>query len=469
MKKFVWLLVPATLLFGCAGNDRAQSAKKLDVKLITLDPGHFHAALVQKQMYEGVDSVVHVYAPKGPDLQQHLQRVEGYNTRADNPTHWKEEVYAGNDFLEKMLADNKATSKDTDKKVVVISGNNQKKTEYILKSVEAGLNVLSDKPMAINKEDFDKLKTAFDQAKKNDVLLYDIMTERYEITSILQRELSLIPEIFGEPEKGTPENPGITKESVHYFYKYVSGSILTRPAWFMDVAQQGEGITDVTTHLVDLVQWECFPEAELDYTKDVTVHSARRWPTQMSQSQFSALTKLDSFPGYLKKDLQDGILNVYSNGEINYSLRGMHAKVSVEWGYQAPEGAGDTHFSVYRGTKSNLAIRQGEEQNYKPLLYIERAGSNPLPDSSYIMTHLQHVIKKYPGIAIEQVAQGWEVTIPDKYKEGHEAHFGQVTQKYLEYLKQGSMPKWEVDYMLTKYFTTTAALEMAQKKGSTQK
>ena len=36
------------------------------VRLITVDPGHFHAALVQKSMYPGVDSNVQVYAPLAP-------------------------------------------------------------------------------------------------------------------------------------------------------------------------------------------------------------------------------------------------------------------------------------------------------------------------------------------------------------------------------------------------------------------
>ena len=36
-----------------------------EVRLITLDPGHFHAALVQKEMYPGVAKQVHVYAPLG--------------------------------------------------------------------------------------------------------------------------------------------------------------------------------------------------------------------------------------------------------------------------------------------------------------------------------------------------------------------------------------------------------------------
>ena len=45
------------------------------VHFITLDPGHFHASLVQKFMYPQVSPIVHVYAPGGPDLEQHLQQV----------------------------------------------------------------------------------------------------------------------------------------------------------------------------------------------------------------------------------------------------------------------------------------------------------------------------------------------------------------------------------------------------------
>ncbi|MBD0289495.1 MAG: Gfo/Idh/MocA family oxidoreductase, partial [Flavisolibacter sp.] len=242
------------------------------VRLVTLDPGHFHAALVQKTMYADVDSIVHVYAPEGNDLQLHLERIEVYNTRADQPTHWKEEIYTGNDFFEKMIVEKKGN-------VVVLSGNNRKKTEYILKSLQNGFNVLADKPMAINTENFEVLKQAFETAKKNKLLLYDIMTERFEITTMLQKELSMMPQIFGTLQKGTPNHPAVTKESVHYFFKSVSGNILTRPAWFMDVSQQGEGIVDVTTHLVDLVQWECFPGKAIDYTKDIQLLSARRWAT----------------------------------------------------------------------------------------------------------------------------------------------------------------------------------------------
>ncbi len=46
-------------------------------RLITLDPGHFHAGLIQKEMYPGVAETVHVYAPLGPDLLAHLGRQGG--------------------------------------------------------------------------------------------------------------------------------------------------------------------------------------------------------------------------------------------------------------------------------------------------------------------------------------------------------------------------------------------------------
>jgi predicted dehydrogenase len=451
---FLFVLAIAVTI-SCNQSTKEPEEKKQMVQLITLDPGHFHAALVQKEMYDGVDSVVHVYAPAGNDLQLHLARINAYTTREEKPAHWKEDVYSGNDFFEKMLAEKKGN-------VVVLAGNNRKKTEYILKSLKAGLNVLADKPMVINSTSFDMLKKAFETAKQNNLLLYDIMTERFEITTILQRELSMMPEIFGELEKGTTDNPAVVMESGHCFYKYISGNVVVRPAWFMDAAQQGEGIVDVTTHLVDLVQWECFPEQILDYTKDVDVLAAKRWPTDMTVSQFKTITRLDSVPSYFKNNLQqDTILKVWSNGEINYQLRGVHAKVSVRWDYQAP-GGNDTHYSMIRGTKANLVIRQGVEQQYKTALYIEPTNMTAEYEKN-VEEQIKKIQTQYPGVELKKNNKGWEVIIPDKYREGHESHFARVTQNFLEYLTKKDMPAWEVPGMLAKYYTTTQALELSLK------
>ncbi len=427
--------------------------KKL--KFITLDPGHFHAALVQKTLYPDVDSKVHIYSPGGDDLQLHLARIKSYNSRAENPTNWNQVIYTGNDFLEKMIAEKKGN-------VVVLSGNNEKKTDYILQSLQNGFHVLADKPMVIDLDGFEKLKQAFETAGKNKVMLYDIMTERFEINTILQRELSQIPEIFGTLEKGTTENPAITKESVHHFYKQVSGSTLIRPAWFLDTRQQGEGIVDVTTHLVDLVQWECFPEQTIDYKNDINVTSAKRWTTALSLSQFKTITKQDSFPNFLKQEITDSILNIFCNGEINYTLKGVHAKTVVTWNYKAPEGTGDTHNSIMRGTKANLIIRQGKEEGYKPVLYIEPILNEPTFET-ILLENFKKISSRFKGVELVKSSAGWSIKIPNEYKEDHEAHFGRVTKNFLQYLKDNKLPSWEVPNMLAKYYTTIQGLEMAKK------
>jgi Fe-S cluster assembly scaffold protein SufB len=53
--------------------------------------------------------------------------------------------------------------------------------------------------------------------------------------------------------------------------------------------------------------------------------------------------------------------------------------------------------------------------------------------------------------------------IPDHYNNGHEAHFGQVTEKYLQYLIDGKLPEWEVPNMIVKYYTTIEGLKAAMK------
>jgi len=456
MQKVISVRWIAMLVCMSCQNTHTKESETKPVRLVTLDPGHFHAALVQKSMYENVDSVVHVYAPSGPDVQLHLDRINGYNARKENATHWKEEVYEGDDFFEEMLAEKSGN-------VVILAGNNRKKTDYIHKSLNAGFNVLADKPMAITTEGFQILETAFDVAKKNNLVLYDIMTERFEITSILQREFSMISEVFGELEKGTPSNPAVVKKGVHYFYKYVSGNVLKRPPWFMDVTQEGNGIVDVATHLVDLVQWECFPEQIIDYKKEIEVLSARRWTTDMTLHEFNSITGLKSFPDYLESIVKnDSVLGVYCNGEINYQLRGVHAKVSVEWNYKASIG-GDTHYSIIRGTKANLVVRQGAEENFQPTLYIEPIHAGPSYEST-LHEQLKKIQGKYPGIELNKLNKRWQVIIPDKYKEGHEAHFARVMENFLEYLQKGNMPAWEIPNMLAKYYTTTKALELAIKK-----
>jgi predicted dehydrogenase len=423
------------------------------IRFMTLDPGHFHAGLVHKSMYPEVDSTLQVFAPEGAELKDHLARIQGYNSRTESPTAWKIKGYTGADFLEQMFVQKPGN-------VMVVAGKNDHKIDYILEAIRNGIHVYADKPLVIDVKGYQKLKEAYRMAEQKQLLLLDMMTERFEITTLLQRELSMIPEVFGELENGTAADPAITKESVHHFYKSVSGVPLVRPDWFFDVEKEGTGIVDVTTHLVDLIQWEAFPNEVLD-TTDIQVYDSRIWPTALRLNQFTQATQKATFTEPLMKYLNGDKLEVFSNGEFQYTLKGKHAKVRVVWDFQAPEGTGDTHFSLMRGTKANLIIRQGQEEGYRPVLYVKLLQGDSKELTQAVRNRLQ---ASYPGIDLEALPSGeYKILVPAQYHNGHEAHFAQVTAKYLDYLRSGNLPAWEIPNTLTKYFTTTKALELARK------
>ena len=127
------------------------------ITFMVADPGHFHAALVLKSIYPGVNPKVYVFAPEGPDLRDFKTRVEGYRTRTDNPALWEIKEFRGPDFFERMI-------KEKPGNVLILAGNNRKKTDYILKAVQNGISVFSDKPMAINSANFNELEKAFAEA-----------------------------------------------------------------------------------------------------------------------------------------------------------------------------------------------------------------------------------------------------------------------------------------------------------------
>jgi len=454
MPKGIW--IAGAIVLAMTTNAEEKSAPV--ARLMTLDPGHFHAALVQKFMYDDIDPTVFVYAPEGDEVKQYLKQIEGFNTRTNPPpTHWVEKVYIGPDFAARMFQEKRGN-------VVVLAGNNAKKTRYIAEAIGQGLHVLADKPMAITPADLDLLRSAMAEAKKRNLLLYDIMTERSEITTILQRELAHVKDVFGEIQKGTPEEPAISKESVHHYSKEVAGAPLKRPEWFFDSRQEGEGIVDVTTHLVDLIQWEVFPDVALS-ENDVTMLSARCWPTAITVEQFKKVTGAEQFPGYLKRDVDsNGVLQASCNGEFTYTLRGIHAKVSVIWNFEPPPGSKDTHFSMMRGTRANLVIRQGREQNFKPVLYVEKVCDEP--DDMFggkLSAAIERIQASWPGVELQRDGKAWKIDVPAKYDIGHEAHFAEVTERFLKYLKEGRLPAWEEPNMITKYATIMKAYEMAHR------
>jgi hypothetical protein len=274
------------------------------------------------------------------------------------------------------------------------------------------------------------------------------------------------PEVFGALQAGSREQPGVVMESIHHFYKDVAGKPLIRPAWFFDVRQQGEAVPDVGTHLVDLVQWECFPDQVINWKRDIKVAEASRWPTRMTRDQFQRVTGLDSFPGFLEKDVtREGVLEVYQNGDVTYQIKGVWTKVTALWNFEAPPGTKDTHYAMLRGSHADLVIRQGPEQKFVPTLYV-----NPKAGAADYEPKLRKAVAglavRWPGVDLKRAGANWEIIIPEKYVVGHEAHFAEVTNNYLRYLAGGSMPEWEVPNMIAKYYVTTEAQRLSQKSGN---
>ena len=135
------------------------------------------------------------------------------------------------------------------------------------------------------------------------------------------------------------------------------------------------------------------------------------------------------------------MLQAPANGEFTYTLKGVHAQVSVTWDFEAPPGAGDTHFSVMRGTKASLMIKQGAEQGYKPVLYVERAAVGVRGrHEKALRAAIASVAKTWPGVDVKAEGDHFVVTVPDKYHNGHEAHFTQVTENFLSTCAPGNCP-----------------------------
>lgn len=222
---------------------------------------------------------------------------------------------------------------------------------------------------------------------------------------------------------------------------------------------------DVTTHLVDLVQWESFPEQIINYEEDIAIISAKRWPTVLTPAQFERSTGQSAIPEFLGEALDgDGNLAVFANGEINYTLKGVHAKVSVIWDFEAPKGTGDTHYSIMRGQYANLLIKQGEEEQYKPVLYVASTGEKDEEAFEHALaTAIGQLGNTYQGLTYESVGDGhYKIIVDASLVTTHEEHFAEVTEKYLSFLQTGAMPSWEVPNMIAKYYLTTKALEVAE-------
>lgn len=387
------------------------------IRLVTLAPGHFHAALVQKRRLAGIDRRCSVYAPDDADLKAHLDRIAAFNSRLVEPADWVVDVCAGADWLERFERERVGN-------VVILSGQNRTKLDLMRRGVAMGLHVLADKPWIVAAQDYDPLVELLAEASRRGVAIGDAMTERHEITSKKQRELILDTQMFGEWQAGSLSVPALEVESVHYLRKSVDRRLLLRPWWWFDSSISGESIADVGTHLADLTLWLLAPEQCVDPRRDIAILEARRWPLMLTREQFADVTGLTEFPRELEPHLFGGRLAYAGNNLVSFSLRGVHVKLTTRWEYESP--GGDAHRSIARGTKAAVEVRQP------------------------------------PGSLPELFVNGAHVPIPAAERTSHEDHFANVMAEFVQNVRQPeSVPEWERANALAKYFITTQAVALA--------
>lgn len=422
------------------------------LRLVTLAPGHFHAALVQKRMPVGVHRRAHVYAPLDADLLAHLARVAAFNARPDDPTAWELDVRAGPDYLARFLREQPGNT-------VVLSGRNRPKVGLIRAAVGQNLRVLADKPWVVEAADLPALDAALAEADTREVLVWDVMTERHEVANRLLRAVTREPDVFGDWLAGSAAHPALTLRSVHYLKKTVDGRPLRRPWWWFDPAIAGEGLADVGTHLADLALWFVAPDVPVEAGRDAAVLDADRWPLILTREQFAELTGLPDFPPELAARLTGDLLYYAGNHTATATVRGAHVRLTTEWEYESP--GSDTHEVVARGSAATAEIRH-------------RAGAEPevvvrAPAHAQMVAHLRAAVGRwqadFPGLGVEDAGDEARLAIPAALRTGHEDHFAAVLAEYVRYFHAPrTVPEWERVNARTKYHLTTTAVELARQR-----
>jgi predicted dehydrogenase len=408
-------------------------------KLLILNPGHFHAALVLREGHPSLSDEIHVYSEPGPDLNRFLEIAGSFNDRSENPTRWQIAVYRGSDSLEKLIEEKKGD-------IVILAGHNHTKMKHIETLNRAGFAVLADKPWVTTEEALPFLRAAMSAGRP---LTMDIMTERYEIATRLQKDFLAQPEVFGEI-RVEGRAPSVFKECVHHLYKIVNQKPLVRPPWYFDIGVQGEGIVDTTIHLVDMTQWMLFPGKPVDYEKDIELIDARRWATEVPLERFAKITGLARFPEYLQEYVRGDLLDYFCNGELIYRIKGIPVHLRELWYLDEPQGGRDLHRSLIKGTRSDLMVRQLPEKGFKTELLII-----PREDGKEVEKAVRGCFSKwsdrYPGLSAASEKNGILIQIPDHLRTTHEQHFYKVRDAFLAHLDKEAKPPEHRSCTIAKY------------------
>lgn len=406
--------------------------------LIVLNPGHFHAALTLRTSHPRLSDDVHVYADDGPDVDGFLKIVTSFNERADRPTNWRPRVTRGDDHFDRLLAERPGGA-------VIVAGRNDSKMSSIARLHEAGFSVLGDKPWLTGTDTLPLLQAATARPP----LVMDIMTERHSIEARVLRALVADADLFGAFRTEGPE-PAIGMRGVHHLYKIVNGAPLIRPPWYFDTNLQGQGIVDVPTHQVDLAQWLVGDGRPFHYERDVDLVTAEQWPTAVPIDHFRRITGLEDFPETLAAHVTGQSLQYDCNARIRFRLRSVPVELESRWDLAVPDGGGDAHEVVARGTRCEVIAANGPETGFVTTITV-RPVSDVRTVGEALRRRMEALQADAPGLDVQGAGDGFDILIPGRLVTGHEAHFAAVLEQFLGYVDAGDWPESLGPDLVTKY------------------
>lgn len=422
--------------------------------LLFLDPGHFHATLTLREPNPLVSDEVFVYASEGSGLSDFLTLIERFNGRAERPTRWRPVVITDADPLSRLIAARRGD-------VVVLAGRNGGKARTFRRLHEAGFHVLADKPWLIEPDDLDHIRASL----AGWPLVMEIMTGRHDVAARLFQRLVDSREVFGDFRD---DGPAIELTSVHHLEKLVDGAPLRRPWWFFDVRVQGSGAVDIPTHVVDQTQWllEGRGNAAAEIPRLV---SARAWPTRVPLDAFRRITGEAAFPPELRPLVDGEALSYGCNAELAYRIGAVTARATVSWRLSSPDGGGDTHATVARGTRADVLMERGAHTGHRRKLMVE-----PHADTELVRQAITETVaaaqRELPGVGVGPVIdRRYEVTIPTALDTGHESHFARVLDEFLRTIDEHRWPAALAERTLAKYtLLAEAAASIRDAQASTK-
>ena len=255
-------------------------------------------------------------------------------------------------------------------------------------------------------------------------------------------------------------NPAIEMRGVHHLYKIVNDQPLIRPRWYFDTAVQGEGIVDVTTHQVDLAQWLVGEGSLFDYQRDVELFAAEQWPTEVPLPLFRKITGLDGFPEELIAQVKDQALHYGCNAKLKFRLRAVPVSIESRWDLAVPEGGGDSHSVVVRGTRCDVTAANGPDTGFVSKIRVRAVGDGRSTKEA-LRRCVNALQAEMPGLDMREDENAFEILIPARLVTGHEAHFALVLDQFLTYVDNGEWPSSLASDLTTKYTLIAGARSLS--------